>query len=185
MERLPMSEPRPAVFLDRDGVVNEVVFRDDRPASPRSLAEFVWAEGIQDAVKQLKMAGLPVFIVTNQPDVARGKLDPAVLTQIAQKLYQTLAIDDIRVCPHDDRDDCTCRKPKPGMLISLAAQWHLDLNRSFLIGDSWKDSAAGQQAGCCTILLDRPYNQEAESDYRVDSLQAAIRLILNLISKHS
>jgi D-glycero-D-manno-heptose 1,7-bisphosphate phosphatase len=172
------SAGRAAVFLDRDGVINEVVFRDGKPVSPRSVAEFVFAAGIQVAVKRLKMADFLVFVVTNQPDIARQKMEQSVVDQISDQVRQTLPIDELRVCPHDDHDGCTCRKPRPGMLIELAAQWQVDLDRSFIVGDTWKDMEAGSRARCRTILLTRDYNQGTASDFAVPDISAAADLIL-------
>lgn len=94
------------------------------------------------------------------------------------KLRQTLPVDDIRVCPHDNADHCTCRKPRPGMLLSLAAQWHIDLEASFLVGDSWKDMAAGKEVGCTTILLERSYNVGTAADFTAIALRDAVEIIL-------
>ncbi len=178
-----MSNLKPAVFLDRDGVVNEAVFRNGKPASPRTLEEFIWGEGIHEAVKQLKAASFAVFVVTNQPDIARKKLDAIALEQISKTIRQSLPIDEILVCPHDDSDNCTCRKPLSGMLISLAARWQIDLSRSFMVGDSWKDMSAGKGAGCQTILIEREYNLGTESDFKAVSLLAAKDIIFNLTNK--
>src|SRR4028118_470607 len=182
-KRSPMSSLKPAVFLDRDGVVNEVVFRDGQPASPRTLEEFILGEGIEEAVKRLKSAAFYVFVITNQPDIARKKLEAIVLEQMSETIRQSLPIDDILVCPHDNSDNCTCRKPLSGMLISLATRWQIDLCRSFMVGDYWKDMAAGKGAGCQTILIERHYNTGTESDFKVASLLAATDIILNLTNK--
>jgi D-glycero-D-manno-heptose 1,7-bisphosphate phosphatase len=186
---VPSSNLKPAVFLDRDGVVNQLVYRDGKAVSPRSIEAFVFVSGIQAAVKRLKAAGFPVFIVTNQPDIARGKMAAIALDQMTERIYQTLPIDDLRVCPHDDCDDCTCRKPRPGMLLDLAARWQVNLSRSFIVGDSWKDIQAGKQAGCRTILIAREYNQGSENqasgkpgsepDWSVAEVEAAVDVILN------
>ena len=178
-----MSNLKPAVFLDRDGVVNQVVFRNGQPASPRTLEEFIWVEGIQEAVMTLKAASFYVLVITNQPDIARNKLNPIVLKQISEAIRQSLAIDDIMVCPHDNSDRCACRKPRPGMLISLAAQWQIDLRRSWIIGDSWKDMTAGKSAGCQTILIDRQYNVGTEADFKAANVLDATNLILNLTNR--
>jgi D-glycero-D-manno-heptose 1,7-bisphosphate phosphatase len=178
-----MFKTRRAVFLDRDGVVNEVVFRDGIPASPRSLEEFVWVDGIQEAIARLKAASFHVFVITNQPDVARKKLASAVVEQISETIRQSLPIDDILVCPHDNPDACTCRKPLPGMLLSLAELWQIDLRQSFIIGDSWKDMSAGKSAGCKTILIERQYNAGTESDYKAANLSDTVDIILDLINQ--
>jgi D-glycero-D-manno-heptose 1,7-bisphosphate phosphatase len=177
-----MSSLRPGVFLDRDGVINRLVWRQGQAVSPRSFSEFVLADGIQEAVKLLKAAGLPVFVVTNQPDIARQKMAAAALEQMTAAVYQALPIDDLRICPHDNGDDCACRKPRPGMLIELAAQWQIELSRSFIVGDSWKDMVAGQQAGCRTVLITRDYNQKTESDFAVMDVVAAAHLILEMLN---
>jgi D-glycero-D-manno-heptose 1,7-bisphosphate phosphatase len=178
-----MSNLKPAVFLDRDGVINQVVFRNGQPASPRSLAEFAWIEGIHSAVTQLKSANFSIFVVTNQPDIARNKLEPEVLSQISNTISQSLSVDDIAVCPHDNYHNCDCRKPRPGMLLSLASTWGIDLSQSFIIGDSWKDMAAGKSAGCQTILIEQPYNTGTEAKFQVADIFAATDLIFSLISQ--
>ena len=171
------SQMKRAVFLDRDGVVNEVVFRNGEVASPRSLEEFTWTEDIQKAINQLKSASFLVFIITNQPDIARKKMDPLFLDQVSKLIHQELPIDEIVVCPHDNQDNCPCRKPKPGMILTLAQKWNIDLSQSFLIGDSWKDMSAGKAANCKTILIQRDYNLETEADFKVKNMASATDLI--------
>ena len=144
---------RPAVFLDRDGVLNELVLRDGKVVSPRSVDDFHLRPGVDEALRQLRRRGLPVFVVTNQPDVARGHLALRTLQSMTEILRTSLDVDDVSVCPHDDSDGCECRKPKPGMLLALAKRCNIDLTRSYMIGDSWKDVEAGRRAGCRTILL--------------------------------
>ena len=166
-----------AVFLDRDGVVNKIILRDGLPASPRNLKEFVFNDGIRDAIGRLKEWGYLIIVVTNQPDVARGNITRELLDSISRKIKQEISIDDIYACLHDDEDQCSCRKPKPGMLLEAAQKWKIDLAQSFMIGDTWKDVEAGRAAGCKTILLDAPYNQEVAPDLRVQSLSEAVEMI--------
>jgi D-glycero-D-manno-heptose 1,7-bisphosphate phosphatase len=171
---------RRAVFLDRDGVINRVVWRGTTPASPRTVAEFVLEPGVVDAVARLRADGYLIFVVTNQPDVRRGLLDPAVLEAIETEMRRAFAPDAILTCPHDDRDGCTCRKPKPGMLFALAANHHVDLAASWMIGDQDRDMQCGRAAGCGTIQLARDYNTGAGADYSVPDLgQAVLRACLH------
>lgn len=172
---------RTAVFLDRDGVLNEVVMRAGGRVvgSPRTRAEFELVEGVAEALTELRRAGHHLFVVTNQPDLARGLLEPEVIEAINTELVEGLGIDEVMVCPHDDPDQCRCRKPEPGMLEELARRWEIDLGESFLIGDSWRDLGAGQAAGCRSILLRRPYNEGVEAEYEADSLAAAVELIVS------
>jgi D-glycero-D-manno-heptose 1,7-bisphosphate phosphatase len=167
-----------AVFLDRDGVINKVILRDGKPFSPRSLEEFVLNDGIRETVSLLKDNGFKVIVVSNQPDVARGDISRNVLDRMTQLMTQEIPFDDIYICPHDDQDQCSCRKPKPGMLLEAARKWNIDLEHSYFIGDTWKDIEAGKVAGCKTILLDVIYNREVTCDFRVKSLFEATSIIL-------
>lgn len=142
-----------AVFLDRDGVLNELVARSPKAGPPWSLAEFRLMPRVQEACRQLRQEGWQLIVVTNQPDVARGQLSREVLTQINQKLQAELGLHAIFVCMHDDRDACSCRKPKPGLLLQAAESWRLDLRRSWMVGDQHRDIQAGQAAGCRTLLV--------------------------------
>lgn len=167
-----------AVFLDRDGVINEVVFREGRPASPRSLEEFHLVEGAAAALKRLQAAGYRLFVVSNQPDVARGLLNPTVLEEMGKRVRAALPVERVLTCIHDDHAGCLCRKPRPGMLHDVASHEGIALSRSFLIGDSWKDVEAGRAAGCTSILLQRPYNRDIQAHHVVGSLDQAVELIV-------
>jgi len=169
---------RRAVFLDRDGVVNQPVFRDGRPCAPRQVSEFVIEPEIEESLRRLRAAGFLIFIVTNQPDVAREQLSVEALCAMNELILAKLAVDEIKVCPHDDRDECNCRKPRPQMLLDLAADHNVVLEDSFIIGDSWKDTQAGKAAGCNSIIIDRRYNRGDPADYRVADVNSAVNFIL-------
>jgi len=171
-----------AVFLDRDGVINKVVTRQGMPCSPRSVKEFEWEDGVREAIAGLKEHGLILVVVTNQPDVARGKMTSETLKAMTQMIYSQTEADDVFVCGHDDSAGCSCRKPKPGMLLEAATKWHIDCDGSFMVGDGWKDMEAGQAAGCRTILLDRPYNKGVVSDFRAKDLDQAVDIIVETVS---
>lgn len=167
-----------AVFLDRDGVINRVIIKHGKPYSPRILADFKFTEGIKEVLNELKRAGFLLIVVTNQPDVARGFLDKETLEEFHDLIRRELSVDDIIVCPHDDADNCDCRKPKPGMILAAARKWDIDLKNSFLIGDTWKDMAAGRAAGCETVLLDAVYNRNLKETQRTKRLTGAMEIIL-------
>jgi D-glycero-D-manno-heptose 1,7-bisphosphate phosphatase len=169
---------RPAVFLDRDGVLNEIVERDGRVESPRLIREMRVAADAPDAVSRFRQAGLPVLVVTNQPDLARGLLSRSEFDAMMGVLREQVGFDDSAVCPHEDRDECGCRKPRPGMLETLAEQWTVDLSHSWMVGDTWRDVEAGRAAGCRTVLLRTWYNQDVDGDVVVDGLGAAADRIL-------
>jgi len=172
---------RAAVFLDRDGTLNASLMRDGRPHPPASLAEMVILPGVAEAIRDFRGAGYLTIVVTNQPDIARGTQSRDVVDGINLHMKALLGFDDVRVCPHTDTDNCACRKPKPGLLIDAARDWHIDLSRSFMIGDRWRDVEAGRAAGCRTFLIDADYDERrAEADWNVASVAEACALILNL-----
>ena len=148
-----------AVFLDRDGVLTQVVLNSGKPLPPASLKDVVIPADVAAGLKRLKQAGFLLIVVTNQPDVARHQTSLDVVTQINQYLRESLPLDDIFVCYHDDAHLCLCRKPKPGLLLEAAKRYQIDLSKSFMIGDRWKDIEAGQQAGCKTIWMKSAYHE--------------------------
>jgi len=164
---------RPAVFLDRDGVLNRIVWRDGKPASPRVPEEFEIEPQAAAALKALQAAGYALFVVTNQPDIARDRMSQSSLDAMHAHLCTALPVEAVSACLHDDADACDCRKPKPGQLLSLARRHGLDLSRSWMIGDQDRDIACGRAAGCATVLLTRPYNSGAGADVVVDELWQA------------
>lgn len=166
-----------AVFLDRDGVLNEVVMRGDLVSSPRSMQEFRLFNGLKEPLQTLKACNFCLFVVSNQPDIARGLLKPSELEKMTNEILTIYPVDRVLACPHDDSDDCSCRKPKPGMLLDLACAENIALETSYIVGDSKKDIQAGYSAGCRTILLSRKYNQGVEADFVVESLLQAVNII--------
>lgn len=170
---------RPAIFLDRDGVLNDVVWRDGKPASPRTVGELRIADGAAEAVRALRAAGYLTFVVTNQPDVRRGKMTAEALDAIHAALIQTVPVDEVRACLHDNIDACDCRKPKAGMLLDLAARWNIDLSASWMVGDMDRDVQCGRAAGAHTVLLGRDYNSGSGADVVVPDLRQAAAWILH------
>jgi len=149
--------PRRAVFLDRDGVLNRSLFVNDLPQAPTRVEDFEILPGVADALSHLHLAGFLNVVVTNQPELATGELLPAALDEMHKILRESVDLDAIYVCPHKEGDGCTCRKPKPGLLLDAAAQLGIDLKSSVMIGDRWRDVGAGQAAGCRTFFLDYGY----------------------------
>jgi D-glycero-D-manno-heptose 1,7-bisphosphate phosphatase len=166
-----------AVFLDRDGVLNEVVVREGRPESPRTPEELELVPDLS-SVQRLAAAGFMTFIITNQPDIGRGRITQQALDGMMARILDAVPITDYRVCLHDDADNCDCRKPKPGMILDLAQCWHVDLDQSWVIGDMWRDVDAARAAGCTSVLIRRDYNDDARPDIAVGSLSAAVDAVL-------
>jgi D-glycero-D-manno-heptose 1,7-bisphosphate phosphatase len=131
-------------------------------------------------LEEFNKMGFLLFIISNQPDISRGFIKKGVTEKISQIIYDRFPIKEILICPHDDYHNCNCRKPKPGMIFELSKKYDIDINKSFLIGDNWKDTEAGQKAGCKTIILNKTYNQSVKADYRTDNLRTAVKLIKSL-----
>jgi D-glycero-D-manno-heptose 1,7-bisphosphate phosphatase len=154
---------RPAVFLDRDGVLNEVRMQGATASTPRTVAELRILPAARTELGRLRQAGYVLLVVSNQPDVARGDLSLDAVEEINRALRDALPIDAVYVCPHDTGDGCACRKPKPGLIQAGAQEWGVDLARSWLIGDRWVDLAAAESAGVAGLLVERPWSWDATS----------------------
>jgi D-glycero-D-manno-heptose 1,7-bisphosphate phosphatase len=172
-----------AIFLDRDGVIGE-----NRVDHVKSWEEFRFLPGALDALRWLRLAGFRTFVVTNQAIVNRGIASAKVVEEIHDRMSLCVAwhggrIDDIRYCPHDNGEQCPCRKPQPGMLRQLAEQWHVDLSRSYMVGDAWTDIAAGQAVNCRSIMvrtgrgtdqINLPESRQYSADHIAVDLAAAV-----------
>jgi len=180
MNLLGENNLKKAIFLDRDGVLIRAIIIMGKPYPPASLSEVEVLPQVEVALNNLKAAGYILIVVTNQPDVATGKTPKFVVDQINKMLHDSLPIDEIRTCYHQDKDHCSCRKPLPGSLYAAAHKHKIDLSKSFMIGDRWRDIAAGQAAGCKTLFINYGYHeiQPDRPDYIVESLARASEIIL-------
>jgi len=170
-----------AVFLDRDGVINEAIVSEGKPYPPEGLENLRILPGVSEALEKLKQKGFLNLVVTNQPDVARGKTRKETVEAIHAKLASELALDGFYTCWHDDKDGCDCRKPKPGLLLKAAKDYDIDLENSFLVGDRWRDIEAGIAAKCRTVFLDYGYSEKKpiSQDSTAKSLESAYEYIAN------
>lgn len=174
--------PRPAVFLDRDGVICEN--RDDYV---RSWDEFVFIPGAAAAVAELTRAGHPVFVVTNQSAIGRKVVAAAEVDAIHERMRAIIEaeggrIDEILVCPHAPSDGCGCRKPEPGLLTAAAERHDIDLAASWMVGDAASDCQAAATAGCGSVLVltgrGRAQARDAKPGFVARDLPEATRWIL-------
>ncbi len=155
----PLSGMHRAVFLDRDGVLNRAFVHEGRPLPPATLGEFEILPEAAPALRGLRAAGLLLIVATNQPDVARGRQRREVVEAMHRRLREALPLDDIKVCYEVEGPGTDCFKPKPGMLLAAAREHGIDLARSYMVGDRWRDVGAGKAAGCFTIFIDRGYRE--------------------------
>jgi len=169
-----------AVFLDRDGVVNRAFVLNGVPRPPRSVDEVEILFGVKESILLLKKHNFEIVIVTNQPDVARGSVTRESIIQINELLKLNLGINHFYTCFHDDPHKCDCRKPKPGLILKAAQDLDIDLSRSSMVGDRWRDITAGQSAGCKCYFIDYEYLEKSPTlPYtQVNSLNEAVKMIL-------
>lgn len=171
----------PAIFLDRDGVINRAIVQNRRPGAPARLEDLEVLPDVPEALAKLRQAGYALVVVTNQPDVVKGNVKREVIEAMHARLMAELPLDEVRVCYHVDADRCQCRKPRPGMLLDPPTY---AVERSVMVGDRWRDIEAGRRAACrATILVDYDYAEPIphEPDVRVASLAEAADWILTNI----
>lgn len=171
-----------AVFLDRDGVINKTIIKMGKPRAPYTLDEFAYVEGVQEAVTLLKEHGFVLVVVTNQPDVARGWVSREQVDLVNDLVMKELKVDALKSCFHTEKDQCQCRKPRPGMLLEAASELDVDLSKSFMVGDRSSDIKAGQAVGCISILVGEGEADtgELKPDYRCENLLQASKWLLNI-----
>jgi len=169
-----------AVFLDRDGVINQPIIRDGKPYPPSSLDEFKLIPGVIEACNALKEQGFKLIVATNQPDVGRGTLSKDIVESIHRQMVSMLPIDSVEVCYDPGQGvPSEFRKPAPGMLLRAARELGIDLSRSFMVGDRWRDIDCGVAAGCRTIFIDYGYDEALRElpDFRASNLLEAAQWI--------
>lgn len=190
-----------AVFLDRDGVLNELV-RDPlsgAPESPLKVDDVSLVEGAGAALAALQRAGFVLVCVSNQPAAAKGTVSLEQLHGVHARVLELLARQGVRLaasrlCPHHPAGivpelsgPCTCRKPAPGMLLDIAGAWRLDLHVAWMVGDTDADIGAGRAAGCKTVLIDYPgsahkRNGQTQPDVHAPNLASAVEQILGALA---
>lgn len=176
------DEFRPAVFLDRDGVLNLSLVKDGKPYPPNQISEVEILDGVINGINLLREHGFKIVVITNQPDVARGVTSEQNVKKINDYLGNEIGIEHFYTCFHDDKDACECRKPKAGLLRLAAKELKLDLHSSFMVGDRWRDIEAGQAAGCSCYFIDYSYPEKRPSRpfSSVNSLhEAALEIVRN------
>jgi D-glycero-D-manno-heptose 1,7-bisphosphate phosphatase len=179
----PAHELRPAVFLDRDGVIVVPKFRDGRSFAPRRLEDFKLYPEAAASLQKLKQVGFLLAVVTNQSAVGNGVISRLDVEAMHEIMTRELPLDAVKVCFHSQRDHCGCRKPKPGMILETAKELGINLKKSFMVGDSSGDVEAGRAAGCATVFIDLGYALPAPDcpDYVAHSIAEAADLIIETV----
>jgi D-glycero-D-manno-heptose 1,7-bisphosphate phosphatase len=173
---------RPAIFLDRDGTLNVQVVRGGKPYPPANIDEFQLFADVPNACRALKHAGYVLVVTTNQPDVGRGDQTVEHVEAMHQRLRELLPeVDRIEVCYDPGRGEMSRRrKPEPGMILDAAEALGLDLARSWMIGDRWRDVDCGRRAGLRTVFIDFGYDEELREkpDHVARSFSDAVGIVL-------
>jgi D-glycero-D-manno-heptose 1,7-bisphosphate phosphatase len=172
---------KPTVFLDRDGVLIESKIENGKPIAISHHGEVKILSGVIEAIALLMEADYELVVVTNQPDISRGCLSWMELENIHKEISRSTRLQAFYVCPHADSDSCMCRKPMPGLLLRAAKDLDLDLGKSYLVGDRWRDIEAGQAVGCSCFFIDYNYaeREPAHPFRQVESLLHAAKIILS------
>ena len=168
------------VFIERDGILNDVRVGPKNQITPLTLEEFKVKQDANGPLRRLKEAGFVLIATTNQPGLSRGHQSRHELDRMHDLLRRTFPLDEILVCPHDENDHCPCRKPRPGLLIEAAFKWHLNLDHYFVISDKWQDAEAARTAGCTSLLVKSPLVGRVHHDLVLDDLEAIADKILQL-----
>ena len=161
------------IFLDRDGIVNDIILRGRVVSSPRSLAEFKFRDDFLSFAKEVDKRK-NFYLITNQPDIKRNLLEWVDLKSMNDKVMNILPFKGVFVCPHDNEDNCSCRKPKPGMILDAISKNNLKYDECLMIGDSLKDIEAANSAGISSFMLSTKYNRNVEGCIKISSLMSLI-----------
>jgi D-glycero-D-manno-heptose 1,7-bisphosphate phosphatase len=176
---------KPAVFVERDGILNRVRVERQQQVCPLTLEQFHLNTEVAPLIHELKAAGLKVIVTTNQPGLSRGDQSRGELDRMHQLLRKAFPIDDLLICPHEDSDGCPCRKPRAGLLKEAAHKWALDLTRSFVVSDKWQDAEAARRAGATSMLVRSPWLGDVHHDFVLPDLPTLIEKLLQLCSPQS
>jgi D-glycero-D-manno-heptose 1,7-bisphosphate phosphatase len=174
----------PAVFLDRDGTLNVQIVRGGKPYAPDRFEDFKLFDGVAADCQRLKDAGYLLVVATNQPEVGRGTMDKSVVERMHAQLRTWIpAIDRVEACYDPGRGEISLRrKPAPGMLLDAAQALEIDISRSWMIGDRWRDTACGKAAGVKTVFIDFGYDEpnDCPPDYTVKNFSEAVSVVLGV-----
>jgi D-glycero-D-manno-heptose 1,7-bisphosphate phosphatase len=190
-----------ALFLDRDGIINRMVLYEGGWDSPQDPQDVVLVDDIEKVISWANKKGIVVIEISNQPGVAKGKMDQKTSDAIEERIHRLLGdggafIDKVYICPHHPqalvpglKAVCNCRKPKPGLLIKAAEDLKIDLGISVFLGDKASDVEAGRNAGCKTIIFIHTQDDDdkleeakrAKADYRLFEIKEAIPILEKIL----
>lgn len=178
-----------AVFFDRDGTLNETFVRNNKPYGPTSLKDLELLPDAPLITNKLHGLDFLVIIISNQPDIALGQISEKSRIALKKKFEKLIkksksCVDNIYYCYHHPQSinprypkECSCRKPKPGMILEAARKYNINLTHSWVVGDTDRDINAGRAAGCKTILIKRSYSGKCDPNFTVENLSQVVDII--------
>jgi D-glycero-D-manno-heptose 1,7-bisphosphate phosphatase len=166
------------VFIERDGVLTRVRVERQHQVTPLTADDFHPKADLAPVLNRLKAVGMLLFATTNQPGLSRGYQSRRELDRMHEMLRACLPLDDILVCPHDEVDDCPCRKPKPGLFVEASFNYRVLLDQSFVVSDKWQDAEAARCAGCTSLLIQSPWIGHVHRDFVLPDLKRVVEKIL-------
>ena len=168
-----------AVFLDRDGVINRCINIKKKCFAPKFYRDFKLYPYVKSSIIKLKKKNYLIIVVTNQPDICKKKIKIEEINKMNNKLLD-IGVDDIFICPHDQKSNCNCRKPKIGLINKVKKKYKIDYNRSYLIGDRQSDIELAKKINCHPLFINRYYleNQNYNVNHTFYSLNGAVNYIL-------
>jgi len=161
---------RKAIFFDRDGVINKLVYREGGLFSPRKFDDFIFYEDVSSCINQLIDKGFLIFIISNQPDISRKKMLPEELEKIDSEINKKLNISQIYYSFDSEVVNGGSKKPSPKMVFEASDKWNIDLSKSYFLGDSEADIECAKNASVSFILVKRKHNQNIEYPVYAHSL---------------
>ncbi len=173
---------KPAIFLERDGILNLARVERNHQLTPLTLDQFQVNDDAIEPLRELKKQGFLLVGTTNQPGLSRGYQSRRELDLMHSVLRRALPLDDLFICPHDETDHCPCRKPQAGLYFEASFKWHIDLERSFVVSDKWQDAQAAHLAGCTSLLLKSPWNGSGHHDFVMHHLSELVQKVTQLHS---
>ena len=176
LNKLPLNKNN--LFLDRDGVINDVVIRNGKISSPRSLEEFFFFKGLDILSSKFIRENFNLIIITNQPDLERNLIDTDFIKKINEKIFNLIECNIIYICPCTKKSKCDCRKPNTGMIDSYFSEYGRGL-KNYYIGDQEADLICAKKSSITFILKNYEYNKElhSESDYVIKDFIEILKIV--------
>ena len=166
-----------AVFFERDTLLN-LAHKGGQQKTPTTLEEFRVNDSMLHGLQRLKAAGFVLIATTNLPEISHGTLSRRELDRMHELLRATFPLDDIMICPHDEADDCPCRKPRAGLFHEAAFKYHLSLLQSYVISHRWQDAEAARLVGTTSLLIESPWLGRGHHDFIVRDFDAAVEKVV-------